>query len=1383
MSQFSERDPRALLEARYAKTQRLERQLRNAIQSKGAVESNIRTLRNTIRDNYEAILLADHDFAEAREIEQAIWRIHYKRIEEFRVRIRHLQAGVAAPVNGAWPVPQRGAAAATPALGVGKGAVGAGGSASIAARTDALMKALAGFKSFLSEASGFYHELVYKLRTKHGLPQDYLLFTTTGGGAVVAAGGGGRGRGVGALPFSSSGGGSGAEECNANSAEETEAGAAAKSSMTAVQKCLLSCHRCLIYLGDLTRYKELHSSNGLAKDYSVAAGYYLQAAALWPSSGNPHHQLAVLATYVDDEVMAVYRYFRSLAVDIPFLTARENLTLLFEKNREAYAHLPKYDPTHSTTANGMTRDTSGYKGLEKKDGGKVADRFLSTGDGSFKLAVKSRSEKLARQESSADLREAARNFRVCFVRLQGILFSKISLETFGDVYAATVEELERLLSVDDGKLEKVFASEHRKATGLASNGSVGVLQLVAILIFTVHNISWTQERHQPTYAEVLSRPTLFQHAFTAAFDCAGRLMRRCAASSEVEKSHFLPGLLVFLEWLACRSEMAIGSDGDEKQMNARVFFWREASKLLNFLLQKDDQGARDDFGTLEGQGGFFDMANRLAGMLDGMGLKEGGTALWEDFELRGFNPLLPAQLALDYSKPSPRVGSSTKEEEKVRVRRLIAAGKAAASLFQGSQNGMHYDEEREMFIIPGDEPAKEKSFAEMEQLSVKAESEDDGVLEQHTLSRGNTETAEAQDGADQGELPGDVNQDSMSNVSGMVPGLYTVPKIHEDDEEVIVFKPAVRTPNLSLASPSVERQPSGMQFHAEATKSAEEAILTDLSKGSLRGERGGRDDGNDSFLDMPFDSRFEKTSQYAAAHEQGIPFGRFGGLGDQGGGEGGRGGPGVGGRPEETSGGASFASTSMAMGRNEGLSSTFGWNLGSTDSKTTAGEVAMVSERMMTTSGMGASTLNGVSVSMPSTFQEYWNGPTASELLQHQAHMGNQQQESQFDSQLHQLLLLQHQKHQQASHSLAEQSGQLLQQQHRQQFMQQQWAGGEQSLDSSINWMPDHYSDQYNRYNSLEASRDMSCVDGALHNLGMGLSGPAGPGSLLAHEPPHPCSRLTSGALPYHQQGNLPIGMSMPMVASTSSYLEEMLLREITANGTASAGVSSTDLPLGCDQVQVPNGMDGNTHARFVGSRYVPQAPVGYGRNSPVGALRSSATGLSGVNDGDGLPGLGSSSWSTGDNILSRQTPVRIPTPSPGGMDSRTLQMEASQQQQQQQQQQCSIRDQNSLPPWTKQAQMPQVFAEEDDYAWLDEYTQSKPEMPQVTPESQAASLFSSAYGGGAMDAWKGQIMATRGLEFAFSDIATVESLQQGRQHRQQEHEPSRYHAHNPFVS
>lgn len=42
-------------------------------------------------------------------------------------------------------------------------------------------------------------------------------------------------------------------------------------------------------------------------------------------------QLAILAGYSNDELLSIYRYFRSLAVDNPFVTARDNLIIAFEK--------------------------------------------------------------------------------------------------------------------------------------------------------------------------------------------------------------------------------------------------------------------------------------------------------------------------------------------------------------------------------------------------------------------------------------------------------------------------------------------------------------------------------------------------------------------------------------------------------------------------------------------------------------------------------------------------------------------------------------------------------------------------------------------------------------------------------------------------------------------------------------------------------------------------------------------------------------------------------------------------------------------------------------------------------------------------------------------
>lgn len=101
---------------------------------------------------------------------------------------------------------------------------------------------------------------------------------------------------------------------------------------------LLTCHRCLIFLGDLERYIQMVGDG--SRNWSKAERHYRQALELLPENGNPHNQLAVLATYQNNNLAAVHRYFRSLAVTgQPFNTALQNLRLIFDKN---YVKVLKY---------------------------------------------------------------------------------------------------------------------------------------------------------------------------------------------------------------------------------------------------------------------------------------------------------------------------------------------------------------------------------------------------------------------------------------------------------------------------------------------------------------------------------------------------------------------------------------------------------------------------------------------------------------------------------------------------------------------------------------------------------------------------------------------------------------------------------------------------------------------------------------------------------------------------------------------------------------------------------------------------------------------------------------------------------------------------------
>lgn len=206
------------------------------------------------------------------------------------------------------------------------------------------------FKAFLTQASKFYHDLIMKFQTTYSLKLD----------------------------------GSVAYHLN-----DTEKNAS-------VHKAYLSCHRCYIFLGDLARYHRDLWTHCEESDWTCASIYYEKAISLVPDSGNPHNQLAVLATYVEDDLDAVYHYFRSLAVEHPFLTARENLAVLFEKNRAKLQAILE------------EKGNYGCEGMTKE------------------------SERLAR-------------FKTLFARLHGMLFTRTNLETFESVQSTTLGQYTFLL--------------------------------------------------------------------------------------------------------------------------------------------------------------------------------------------------------------------------------------------------------------------------------------------------------------------------------------------------------------------------------------------------------------------------------------------------------------------------------------------------------------------------------------------------------------------------------------------------------------------------------------------------------------------------------------------------------------------------------------------------------------------------------------------------------------------------------------------------------------------------------------------------------------------------------------------------------------------------
>ncbi|GIL48318.1 hypothetical protein Vafri_4600 [Volvox africanus] len=340
----------------------LEKRLRAEMRKKSFWDPDVRRLRATLQGTYEALMFGHYDFAYTTEVEPNLWKaVFYKPIEEFRSRIRALETLV------------RGTAgSATSGVSMSSGA-GGGTSTPTAAMLCSpeearaqLGRTTAAYMRFLDEALAFYRKMVWKLQWVHGSV-----------GAVVDLDA--------ALQME-------IQDCVPRAACPRTA------------EARQSVDRCLIYLGDLCRYQSMALKDRAASArplWERARSYYRQAARVLPASGNPYNQMAVMSYYTNDELRAVYYYFRSLAVSMPFATARENLLMLFEKNRTRYDNIAS---SHATAAL-----QGGHEADVRTAAGHVAD-----------VAVR-------------------------FVRLHGMLFDKINLHQFPEVLAAAMRDLETML--------------------------------------------------------------------------------------------------------------------------------------------------------------------------------------------------------------------------------------------------------------------------------------------------------------------------------------------------------------------------------------------------------------------------------------------------------------------------------------------------------------------------------------------------------------------------------------------------------------------------------------------------------------------------------------------------------------------------------------------------------------------------------------------------------------------------------------------------------------------------------------------------------------------------------------------------------------------------
>ena len=255
-----------------------------------------------------------------------------------------------------------------------------------------------------------------------------------------------------------------------------------------------------------------------------------------------------------------------------------------------------------------------------------------------------------------------------------------SLETFAEVLSLVSSGMSKLL-FSGPEEEPTFGAD-------AAESGLIIIRLVAILVYTVHNVNRESEG---TYADILQRKALLTNAYTAVFELMSHILEKCVQLRDPSSSSLLPGILIFVEWLACCPDVSAGRDVDEKQAAVRSKFWNLFISFLNKLVSVGSMSIGYD----EDESCFNNMSSYDEGNT------ENRLALWEDFELRGFVPLVPAQAFLDFSRKHS-FGNDGQKEKKVRIERILAAGKVLASVVKVDQKAVCFDSREKKFVIGAD---------------------------------------------------------------------------------------------------------------------------------------------------------------------------------------------------------------------------------------------------------------------------------------------------------------------------------------------------------------------------------------------------------------------------------------------------------------------------------------------------------------------------------------------------------------------------------------------------------------------------------------------------------------------------------------------------------
>ncbi|KAF9098261.1 hypothetical protein BGX23_006677 [Mortierella sp. AD031] len=255
----------------------------------------------------------------------------------------------------------------------------------------------------LDKGTGFYHEMIMALRSEHDL--DLRIIAVE----VLQADSGNPNR---TKPSASQDNDRYAQQQqqhqqqqqqqqprsrnrNRQQSRNKEESSTPSSSTPAYSKeSLASCiQKCFIYLGDLARYRtnirletqaieatskasgevdpKAIQSKPSASDWQAAFRFYQRAIRVFPDSGKPYGQLAILSSYANDDIDALYWYCLSLGAKSPSVVVRDNLKVFFSRYQNRFKDLlasicPTAEDTKGAMAMSLDDDEDGDMSIDNE---------------------------------------------------------------------------------------------------------------------------------------------------------------------------------------------------------------------------------------------------------------------------------------------------------------------------------------------------------------------------------------------------------------------------------------------------------------------------------------------------------------------------------------------------------------------------------------------------------------------------------------------------------------------------------------------------------------------------------------------------------------------------------------------------------------------------------------------------------------------------------------------------------------------------------------------------------------------------------------------------------------------------------------------------------